>query len=137
VLAISDDRDTDRDRLSERLSTRPPPSRLTYFGHALSGSAERPAGAGILLRDGWFTAADWLREPNRWPAPARVAFIACHSNDAHVPEQMGLVIAAANAGAHTITSTRWTLPIDQCAPGAPDATPTSDLALAVDTAHDC
>ena len=117
------------------------PSRLLYFGHASSGADDQPAAAAIHLAGGGLNAADWIRHPDTWPMPPRVAIVACHSNDAHTLEQMGLVIAAANAGAELITTTRWTLPTDAYAPGGAEvtpggvATPTTDLAEAIDDAH--
>lgn len=124
----------DRDRL-HRLLTDRRPSRLLYVGHATPGPADRPAAAAVLLNDGPLTAAEWIRDPHRWPLPPRVALIACHSNDTHSPEQMGLVIAAANSGAELITTTRWVLPSDRYAPGGLHATATTGLAEAVDDAH--
>jgi hypothetical protein len=78
--------------------------------------------------------------------PPRVAIVACQSNDTHHHEQMGLVMAAVHAGAEIITGTRWTLPSDP-RPGSLDSAsavdsdqprvgPTTELALAVDAAHD-
>lgn len=117
------------------------PERLLFLGHALSGVPDAPASAGLVLADppdsGPFrplTAAQWIRDPQRWPAPPRVALMSCHSNDTHLFEQMGLVQAAVHAGARLVTSTRWVLPADHT---AGSGTATTDLALAVDDAHDC
>lgn len=119
------------------------PRRMLFLGHALSGTADAPAGAGLVLADPEsggpfvpFTAAQWIREPSRWPAPPLVALICCHSNDTHLFEQMGLVQAAMHAGAKLVTSTRWVLPADHTAdPRTEGGTTTTDLALAVDAAQ--
>lgn len=116
------------------------PQRLLFLGHALSGAPDAPASAGLVLADPAeggpfhpFTAAQWIREPGKWPAPPLVALMSCHSNDTHLFEQMGLVQAAVHAGARLVTSTRWVLPADHT---AATGTATTNLALAVDTAHD-
>lgn len=79
-----------------------------------------------------FTAFDWLAEPDRFPAPPRVALIACGSDDGKEIEQSGMPIAAVNAGAELVTATRWVLPVDQKLAAS---CPTAALAMAVDTAH--
>lgn len=112
------------------------PARLTYFGHAISGEEQAPAAAGLVLVDDAgrakiFTAFEWLAEPDRFPAPPRVAVIGCGSDDSAVAEQSGLPIAAINAGAGIVTATRWILPLD---PG-PGGGPTTALAVAIDGAH--
>lgn len=128
-----------RDDLSDRLRT-DPPSRLLYLGHATPGTVQAPARAALLLSDAGggdeLTAFQWLREPDRYPAPPRVALIACGSDDTAEAEQSGLPIAAINAGAGLVTATRWILPTDP-APGGADGSgrPTTALALAVDAAH--
>ena len=75
-----------------------------------------------------------------WPAPARVALIACNSGtDLGSPEAFGLVIVFANAGASLITATKWTLPTDagmaKFGGLHGDATPFVDATLQVDHAH--
>lgn len=127
-----------RELLSQSLCARP--ERMLFLGHAVSGAADSPSRAGLVLADPAaggpfepFTAAHWIQSPQRWPAPPKVALVSCHSNDTHLFEQMGLVQAAVHAGAMLVTSTRWVLPADHTAgPG----TATTELALAVDTAHD-
>lgn len=116
------------------------PERMLFLGHALSGLPQAPASAGLVLADPAdggpfrpFTAAQWIRDPTRWPAPPLVALMSCHSNDTHLFEQMGLVQAAVHAGARLVTSTRWVLPADHT---AGNGAATTDLALAVDAAHD-
>lgn len=77
-----------------------------------------------------------------WPMPARVALIACEGGvDYRSAETFGLVMAIIDSGAELVTTTRWTLPSDEVFVGAPTdtgspATPTTDLALAVDSAHE-
>lgn len=129
------------------------PRRLLYVGHAGSGPPDQPSAAHLVINEkekekgNMFTAAEWLRDPVRWPMPRRVAIIACHSNDTQHAEQMGLVLAAVHAGAELITCTRWSLPDDNSDPERPASRPltqadpprigaTTDLAFAVDAAHD-
>jgi len=112
------------------------PGRLLYFGHAVAGSPDAPAAAALVLADDageehLFRAFDWLAAPERFPAPPRVALIGCGSDDSEIAEQSGLPIAAVNAGAELVTATRWVLPLDR----GPDMRATTDLALAVDSAH--
>ena len=113
------------------------PARLVYYGHAVPGADEAPAAAGLLLSDRGgqpdvFTAFDWLAEPALYPAPPRVAVIACGSDDSTLFEQSGIPVAAINAGAELLTATRWILPVDQTLKGG---CPTMALGMAVDTAH--
>jgi hypothetical protein len=113
------------------------PARLLYYGHARSGTPEAPAAAALLLTTratalAEFTAFDWLAEPERFPAPPRVALIACGSDDGKEIEQSGMPIAAVNAGAELVTATRWILPVD---PELAESCPTAALAVAVDAAH--
>lgn len=123
------------------------PSRLLYLGHVRAGRRGSPAAAALVVsgprRDEpeLLTARRWLAEPDRWPCPARVALIGCASDDSAVFEQSGLVVAAVNAGAWLVTSTRWPLPTDHPAPLATSARHPvnheglTDLALAVHAAH--
>ena len=124
------------DRLGELLRSQVGWSRLLYFGHCLPGSADTPAGAALLLStpngEERFTAHAWLGDPQRWPCPARVALIACGSDDAVQLEQSGLPVAAVNAGAELLTVTRWTLPVGTERSRHEAVTA---LALAVDAAH--
>lgn len=111
-------------------------SRLFYFGHALAGTADTPAGAALVFSSATgaerFSAHAWLGAPQTWPSPARVALIACGSDDSVHLEQSGLPVAAVNAGAELLTVTRWTLPADDT---SARGTATTALALAVDAAH--
>ena len=74
-----------------------------------------------------------------WPIPPRAALIACESGADHrALETFGLIIALLNAGAEMVTSTRWTLATDYAfhsITGTGLHHPTTDLAIAVDTAH--
>lgn len=129
-----------RQELSKELTERNP-ARMLFFGHTVSGQPGAPSAAGLVLSDQVdgggpyrpLTAADWIREPDRWPAPPLTAFVSCHSNDTHLHEQMGLVQAALYTGSVLVTSTRWVLPADGGTPGG--GTGTTELALAIDDAH--
>lgn len=128
-------RTLDADGLSRAL--RLGPRRFVYFGHAVGGSPDAPAAAGMVLTAASgdadvLSAYRWLGEPERYPCPSRLAIIACGSDDGAHIEQSGLPVAAVRAGARLVTVTRWTLPV---APGRGDACPTTRLGLAVDTAH--
>jgi CHAT domain len=76
-----------------------------------------------------------------WPIPPRAALIACESGADHrAVETFGLIIALLNAGAEIVTTTRWTLATDYAFQHITEATnhhPTTELAIAVDTAHQC
>jgi hypothetical protein len=113
-----------------------PWDRLVYFGH-IGSRSDSPAGAGLVLScsDGpeLLTAHAWLREPERWPAPQRVALLGCASDDTDSPEQTGLVTAAMNAGASVVVATRWALPNR---PGAPRLLRAVSAALAEDLVLD-
>ncbi len=148
-----------RRQLAEELQRRP--SRLLYFGHATS-RPDDPGSAALHLSDTArvagqveavgdhrpFAALDLLlgtlyldpAQPRPghevWPMPPRVALIACHSGaDQSAVETFGLVVAALNAGAEYVTSTRWVLPTDTAFP-ATRWFPTTELMLRVDAAHD-
>ncbi|OKJ95672.1 hypothetical protein AMK34_21965 [Amycolatopsis sp. CB00013] len=119
-------------------------SRLVFVGHASAADTTMPTTAGLEFApdrnsgEGRLTAGRWLREPEKWPAPRRVAFVACQSDDAGYTEQLGLTLAALNAGARTVTTTRWSLPSDGSenlvSGGAGIGRATTALALAVDKA---
>jgi hypothetical protein len=107
-----------------------------YFGHVVPGSASAPAQVALVLHDQeisqGLSAFRWLSAPERWPAPRRVALVGCGTNDSHFLEQSGLSIAAYNAGADLVTTTRWTLPVRD---SVGRVAATTALALAVDAAH--
>lgn len=97
--------------LSQELRSRPW-SDLIYLGH-VGAISESPAGACLVLADESeepFTAHAWLHDPQRWPAPPRVALLGCGSDDTAAPEHSGLITAALHAGADLVTGTRWSLP---------------------------
>lgn len=104
---------------------------LVYLGHLRGAPEGSPAASALVLSDGavsaFLTARDWLAEPGRWPAPPRTALIGCSGDDAGAAEQSGLVVAALNAGATLVTTTRWALPNEPA---------TARLALAVALAQD-
>ena len=52
------------------------------------------------------SARVWLHRPQQWPLPRRVGIIACQVDDAGYVEQTGLTLAALNAGARIVTTTR-------------------------------
>lgn len=78
-----------------------------------------------------------------WPMPLRVAIIACEGgSDYRSAEIFGLVTACMNSGAELVSTTRWTLPADRAFAEFTDDDdaaevpgPTTELALAVDSAH--
>lgn len=82
-----------------------------------------------------------------WPMPTRVAMVACEGGvDYRSAETFGLVMAMIDAGAELITTTRWPLPTDHAfatltqqsrLPNelGPHGGPTTELALAIDSAH--
>lgn len=111
-------------------------SRFLYLGHIVAGRHDDPAAAALVFQEKGllqrFTAHQWLSEPERWPAPSRVALIGCGSDDAQFLEASGLPVAAVNAGAELVTCTKWTLPADT---NYGRHRPTTELALAVHRAH--
>lgn len=111
-------------------------SRLFYFGHVLAAPSSAPSTAALVLSLGrsldLLTARAWIAEPHRWPVPERVALIGCTGSDTIHREQSGLVVAALNAGAQVVTTTRWLLPADVKAHGVRG---TSLLGIAVYHAH--
>lgn len=111
-------------------------SRLLYLGHIRAGNDEHPASAALVLAEGgraeYFSARNWIAQPERWPAPQRVALIGCGGDDSGPAEHAGLALAAVNAGAELVTTTRWTLPTDR---QPPTEIGTSRLTAAVAAAH--
>lgn len=129
------------------------PRRLVYLGHVSTDEERVPTRSALELatphsgdaRKGTgthrLTAHTWLSAPGRWPAPPRVALVACQSDDAGFDEQAGLAFAAIHAGARLITTTRWSLPTDAseglvASRETPLQAATTSLAVAVDDAHD-
>lgn len=131
--------------------------RFVFHGHVATVDALSPTAAALVLADDAhpdppvhtpdgraleeprathrLSARVWLHRPGQWPMPRRVGIVACQADDAGYVEQTGLTLAALNAGARIVTTTRWTLPGDASArPDPPDARPTTAVALAVDDA---
>lgn len=119
-----------------RLLADAPWSRLLYLGHVLAPWQGTPPETALLFERAGapdpLSAGQWLAEPDRWPAPERVALIACASDGATFREASGLPVAAVNAGARLVTTTRWALPSDGL---TGDRRATTMLALAVHRAH--
>lgn len=95
-----------------RALTEQPWARFIYLGH-IGARSESPAATGLVLTGpggpALLTAHEWLRDPSRWPAPAKVALLGCGSDDAGHQEHSGLITAALNAGAGLVTGTRWSM----------------------------
>lgn len=132
--------------------------RFVFHGHVASRDALSPTAAALVLADDRtvdppvctpdgraleeptathrLSARVWLHRPQQWPLPRRVGIIgACQADDAGYVEQTGLTLAALNAGARIVTTTRWTLPGDASArAGSTEVGPTTAVALAVDNA---
>ncbi|MGW6008542.1 CHAT domain-containing protein [Streptomyces sp. NPDC055210] len=158
--------DLDRDWLSEVL--RKGARRLMYVGH-VSGApveggrsedvalhlccgprttgltepvrAHRPLSAKDLLLGTLPLRADGVPGAELWPAPERVALIACESGgDLRFAESFGLASAMIHNGARLVTATRWVLPTSFAfhrLAGLPESVrPLTDLVVAVDDAHE-
>ncbi|MEW2569406.1 CHAT domain-containing protein [Streptomyces sp. NPDC047070] len=158
--------DLDRDWLSEVL--RRGARRLMYVGH-VSGApveggrsedvtlhlccgprttgltdpvrAHRPLSAKDLLLGTLPLRADGVPGAELWPAPERVALIACESGgDLRFAESFGLASAMIHNGARLVTATRWVLPTSfafhRLAAVPETVRPLTDLVIAVDDAHE-
>jgi len=158
--------DLDRDWLSTAL--RGGARRLMYVGHVSSAPVEggqsedaqlhlccgpettgfadvvrthRPLSAKDLLLGTLTLHADGVPGADTWPAPPRVALIACESGgDLRFGESFGLASAMIHNGAELVTATRWPVPTSHAfhrlASVAETTRPLSDLIVAVDSAHD-
>lgn len=155
--------DLDRDWLGAAL--REGARRLLYVGHVTSASVQsedaqlhlccgpessgfaevvrthRPLSAKDLLLGTVTMRADGVPGARIWPAPPRVALIACESGgDLRFAESFGLASAMIHNGAELVTAARWTLPtahaFHRLAGVAQHVRPLSDLVVAVDAAHD-
>ncbi|MCX4967574.1 CHAT domain-containing protein [Streptomyces sp. NBC_00654] len=158
--------DLDRDWLSRVL--REGADRLMYVGHVSSapvggGQSEdvtlhlccgpgtegltdvvrthRPLSAKDLLLGTLPFRADGAAGAELWPAPRRVALIACESGgDLRFAESFGLATAMIHNGAELVTATRWALPTNlafhRLAGVAESVRPLSEAVIAVDTAHE-
>jgi tetratricopeptide (TPR) repeat protein len=158
--------DLDRDWLGEAL--RKGARRLLYVGH-VSGApveggqsedvtlhlccgpgtegltdmvrAHRPLSAKDLLLGTLPLRADGVPGAGLWPAPARVALIACESGgDLRFAESFGLASAMIHNGAELVTATRWVLPTSFAfhrLGGLPESVrPLTEAVVAVDAAHE-
>jgi hypothetical protein len=158
--------DVDRDWLSRALLEGP--RRLMYVGHVSGapvggGQSEdaalhlccapgttgfaavvrthRPLSAKDLLLGTLTLRADGVPGARLWPAPPRVALIACESGgDLRFAESFGLASAMLHNGAELVTATRWALPTSfafhRLAGLAESVRPLSEAVVAVDTAHE-
>ncbi|GHC73080.1 hypothetical protein GCM10010349_50510 [Streptomyces flavofungini] len=158
--------DLDRDWLGETL--RRGASRLLYVGHVsgaplAAGQSEdvtlhlscgpettgltpalrthRPLSAKDLLLGTLPLRPDGVPGAHLWPAPPRVALIACESGgDLRFTESFGLATAMIHNGAHLVTATRWVLPTSFAfhrLAALPDSVrPLTQAVIAVDNAHD-
>jgi hypothetical protein len=103
--------------------------------------AHRPLSAKDLLLGTLSTRADGVPGARLWPAPPRVALIACESGgDLRFAESFGLASAMIHNGADLVTATRWVLPTDfafhRLAALPESVRPLSAAVTAVDAAHD-
>lgn len=158
--------DLDRDWLGEAL--RKGARRLMYVGHVSGAPVEggqsedvtlhlccgpettgmtepvrthRPLSAKDLLLGTLPLRADGVPGAHLWPAPPRVALIACESGgDLRFAESFGLATAMIHNGAHLVTATRWVLPTSFAfhrLAGLPQSVrPLTEAVVAVDAAHE-
>ncbi|MFE3858417.1 CHAT domain-containing protein [Streptomyces griseorubiginosus] len=158
--------DLDRDWLGEAL--RKGAKRLMYVGHVSGAPVEggqsedvtlhlccgpqtrgmtepvrthRPLSAKDLLLGTLPLDADGVPGAHLWPAPPRVALIACESGgDLRFAESFGLATAMIHNGADLVTATRWVLPTSFAfhrLAGLPDSVrPLTQAVVAVDAAHE-
>ncbi|BCL29755.1 CHAT domain-containing protein [Streptomyces aurantiacus] len=101
----------------------------------------RPLSAKDLLLGTLPLRADGVPGARLWPAPARVALIACESGgDLRFAESFGLASAMIHNGAELVTATRWVLPTSLAfhrLAGAPESVrPLTEAVVAVDAAHE-
>lgn len=158
--------DLDRDWLGEAL--RKGARRLMYVGHVSGAPVEggqsedvtlhlccgpettgmtepvrthRPLSAKDLLLGTLPLLADGVPGAHLWPAPPRVALIACESGgDLRFAESFGLATAMIHNGAHLVTATRWVLPTSfafhRLAQLPESVRPLTQAVVAVDAAHE-
>ena len=101
----------------------------------------RPLSAKDLLLGTLPLRADGVVGARLWPAPRRVALIACESGgDLRFAESFGLAAAMIHNGAELVTATRWALPTSfafhRLAGVAESVRPLTDAIVAVDAAHE-
>ncbi|MFD0414748.1 hypothetical protein [Streptomyces sp. NPDC127108] len=158
--------DLDREWLSEVL--REGARRLLYVGHVSGAPLEagrsedvtlhltcgpetrgltapvrthRPLSAKDLLLGTLPLEPDGVPGARLWPAPPRVALIACESGgDLRFTESFGLATAMIHNGAHLVTATRWVLPTSfafhRFASVPDQLRPLTEAVIAVDAAHE-
>ncbi|WP_243744577.1 CHAT domain-containing protein [Streptomyces hainanensis] len=103
--------------------------------------AHRPLSVKDLLLGTLPLRADGVPGALLWPAPPRVALIACESGgDLRFAESFGLATAMLHNGAELVTATRWVLPTSHAfhrLAGLPASVrPLSEAIVAVDAAHE-
>lgn len=103
--------------------------------------SHRPLSAKDLLLGTLPLRADGVPGAQLWPAPARVALIACESGgDLRFAESFGLASAMIHNGADLVTATRWALPTSLAfhrLAGVPEPVrPLTEAVVAVDAAHE-
>ncbi|MDX3128322.1 hypothetical protein PV367_00510 [Streptomyces europaeiscabiei] len=101
----------------------------------------RPLSAKDLLLGTLPLRADGVPGAQLWPAPPRVALIACESGgDLRFAESFGLATAVIHNGAQLVTATRWVLPTSFAfhrPAGLPQSVrPLTEAVVAVDAAHE-
>lgn len=111
------------------------------FGFADVVRTHRPLSAKDLLLGTLTGRPDGVPGARIWPAPPRVALIACESGgDLRFTESFGLASAMIHNGAELVTAARWTLPtthaFHRLAGVADTVRPLSELIVAVDAAHE-
>ncbi|MER7689818.1 hypothetical protein [Streptomyces sp. NPDC097610] len=85
--------------------------------------------------------ADGVPGAQLWPAPPRVALIACESDgDLRFAESFGLATTMVHNGTELVTATRWVLPTSFAfhrLAGLPESVrPLTEAVVAVDAAHE-
>ncbi|KAA2261590.1 CHAT domain-containing protein [Solihabitans fulvus] len=111
------------------------------IGFADVTRGHRPLSAKDLLLGTLSARADGVAGAELWPAPERVALIACESGgDLRFAESFGLGSAMIHNGAALVTATRWPVPTShafQRLTGlAESVRPLTELIVAVDHAHE-
>ncbi|WP_194904717.1 CHAT domain-containing protein [Catenulispora rubra] len=97
-------RSADPSTITAALSARPV-RRLIYAGHVEAPDAVSP-GAGAFVLDGAkITAAEWLQDPDRFPAAEELVLIACSAAGSGAIEPLGLPTAALAAGTDRLVAT--------------------------------
>lgn len=101
----------------------------------------RPLSAKDLLLGTPTAQTDGVPGTRNWPAPPRVALIACESGgDFRFTESFGLASAMIQNGADLVSAARWVMPtthaFHRLAGVAESVRPLSDLVVAVDAAHE-